>query len=106
MTPRIGALGADRNTALARGLDLPGLNPVPHTGASEATVPPGQEHPGGSGKQTSAWNPDWNVRGSNAPEMEHPGGGGPGPERPRMKQPWNGTSGATEGGGNGGSEKQ
>ena len=64
--------------ALASGLDRPGVNPVPRIGASEATGPPGLEHPGGSGKRTNAWNPDWNIRGSNAPGPEHPGGGGPG----------------------------
>ena len=106
MTPRIGASWADRSTALAPGLDRPGVNPVPRTGASQATGPPGLEHPGGSGKQTSAWNPDWNVRGSNAPGLKHPGGGSPGPERPETKQPWIGTSRATEGGGNRGGEKR
>ena len=70
--------------ALAPGLDLPGVNPVPRTGASEATGPPGMEHPGGSGKRTSTWNPDWNIRGSNAPGLEHPGGGSPGLERPGL----------------------
>ena len=100
MTPQIGASGADRSKAPAPGLDRPRVNPVPRTGASEATGPPGLEHPGGSGKLTSAWNPDWKVRGSNAPGLEHPGGESPGPERPGTKQPWIGTSGATEGGGN------
>ena len=91
MTPRIGASRADRSTALAPGLDRPGVNPVPRTGASEATGPPGLEHPGGSGKLISAWNRDWNVRGSNAPGLEHLGGGSPGPERPGTKRAldWN-----------------
>ena len=34
--PRIGASGAERSKALAPGLDRPGVNPVPRTGASEA----------------------------------------------------------------------
>ena len=84
MTPRIGASGADRSTALAPGLDRPGVNPVPRTGAFEATGPQGLERPGGSGKLTSAWNPDWNVRGSNAAGLEHRGGGSPGPECPGL----------------------
>ena len=67
MTPRIGASGADRGTALAPGLDRPLVNPVPRTGASEATGPQGLEHPGGSGKLRSAANPDCNVPGSTAP---------------------------------------
>ena len=37
MTPRIGASGVDWSTALAPGLDPPGVNPVPRTGASEVT---------------------------------------------------------------------
>ena len=37
MTARFGASGAERSTALAPGLDHPGVNPVPRTGASEAT---------------------------------------------------------------------
>ena len=106
MTPRIGASGADRSTALAPGLDRPGVSPVPQIGASEATRPPGLEHQGRSGKQTSAWNPDSNVRGGNAPGLEHLGGGSPGPERPGTKKPWIGTSSATEGVGNGGNEKR
>ena len=36
MMPRIGASGADWSTALAPGLDRPGVHPVPRTGASEA----------------------------------------------------------------------
>ena len=35
-TARFGASGAERSTALAPGLDRPGVNPVPRTGASEA----------------------------------------------------------------------
>ena len=37
MTPRIGASGAEWSSARAPGLDRPGVNPVPRTGASEAT---------------------------------------------------------------------
>ena len=37
MTPRIGASGAGWSSARAPGLDRPGVNPVPRTGASEAT---------------------------------------------------------------------
>ena len=59
--------------ALAPGLDCPGANPVPRTGASEATGPPGLEHPGGSGKLTTTGNPDSNIRGSKAAGLEHPG---------------------------------
>ena len=33
-TPRIGASGADKSKAQAPGLDRPGVNPVPWTGAS------------------------------------------------------------------------
>ena len=36
-TPRIGASGAEWSTAQAPGLDHPGVNPVPRTGATEAT---------------------------------------------------------------------
>ena len=36
-TPRIEATGAEWSTAQAPGLDRPGENPVPRTGASEAT---------------------------------------------------------------------
>ena len=52
MTPRIGASGARGSTARAPGLDRPGVNPVPRTGASEATGRirqrgrPGMELPG------------------------------------------------------------
>ena len=106
MTPRIGTSGADWSTALAPGLDRLGMNPVPRTGASEATGPPGLEHPGGTGKRTNAWNPDWNIQRSNAPGLEHPGGGGPGLERPGTKRPWFGTSAATEGGGISDGEKK
>ena len=33
-------------------------------------------------KRTNAWNSVWNIRGSNAPGLEHPGGGSPGLEHP------------------------
>ena len=36
-TARYGASGAEGSTALAPGLDRPGVNPVPRNGASEAT---------------------------------------------------------------------
>ena len=52
MTPRIGASGASGSTAGAPGLDRPGVNPVPRTGASEAT---------GRIRQKDA--PDWSYRG-------------------------------------------
>ena len=52
MTPRIGASGASGSTARAPGLDRPGVNPVPRTGASEAT---------GRIRQKDA--PDWSYRG-------------------------------------------
>ena len=48
--------------------------------------PPGLEHPGASGKRTNAWNPDWNIRRSNAPRLEHQGGGGRGLERPGLQK--------------------
>ena len=35
--PRFGASGAERSTALASGLDRPGVNPLPRTGASGGT---------------------------------------------------------------------
>ena len=52
MTPRIGASGASGSTARAPGLDHPGVNPVPRTGASEAT---------GRIRQKDA--PEWSYRG-------------------------------------------
>ena len=52
MTPRIGASGAERSSARAPGLDRPGENPVPRTGASEATE---------RIRQKDA--PDWSIRG-------------------------------------------
>ena len=51
-TPRIRASGAGWGTARAPGLDRPGVNPVPRTGASEAT---------GRIRQKDA--PDWSFRG-------------------------------------------
>ena len=52
MTPRIGASGARESTARAPGLDRPGVNQVPRTGASEAT---------GRIRQKDA--PEWSCRG-------------------------------------------
>ena len=56
MTPRIGASGARGSTARAPRLDRPGVNPVPQTGASEAT---------GRIRQKDA--PEWSCRGG----MQH-----------------------------------
>ena len=92
-TPRIGATRAERSTALAPGLDRPGVNPVPRTGASEVTerirqkdAPdwsiwgngentikrrPGLEQPGRSGARPNP--PDWIVRGrTRCHGLEHP----------------------------------
>ena len=75
MTARIGAQPPD--------WIVPGVNPVPRTGASEAPGPPGLEHPGGrNGKRTNVRNPDRNIRGGNGPRLEHPGGRSPGLEHP------------------------
>ena len=52
MTPRIGASRAGWSSAQAPGLDRLGVNPVPQTGASEAT---------GRIRQKDA--PDWSFRG-------------------------------------------
>ena len=52
MTPRIEASGAEWSLARAPGLDRPGVNPVPRTGASEATE---------RIRQKDA--PDWSIRG-------------------------------------------
>ena len=94
MTPRIGASGAGWSTARAPGLDRPGVNPVPRTGASEATGRirqkddrdwsfwGGMKH--GTSPQTgsSEGEPgatDWSVRGNGEntiqrrPGLEHPG---------------------------------
>ena len=60
---------------------------------------------GGEG-EASTWNRDWNIRGSKAPGLEHPGGGGPGLERPGRQRPGIGTSGATKGGGYGSGEQR
>ena len=79
MTPRIGASGASGSTARAPGLDLPGVDPVPGTGASEVTgrirqknasewsYQGGKKHSisprtGSSGGEPGAT--DWSVRGS------------------------------------------
>ena len=61
---------------------------------------------GGGEGEAGARNPDWNIRGSNAPRLEHPGGGSPGLERPGRQQPGSGTSGTSEEGGNGGGEQR
>ena len=99
MAPRIGASGADRSTAQTPGLDHPGLHPVPRTGTSEATGPPGLEHPRGrgSGKRTKAYgtrtgtsgdatHPDWNIRGAVALDWSVQGRGSPGLERPGQQK--------------------
>ena len=94
MTPRIGASGAAWSSARAPGLDRPGVNPVPGTGASEATerirqkdapdwsLRGGMKHgtsprTGSSGGEPGAT--DWSVRGNGEntikrrPRLEHPG---------------------------------
>ena len=94
MTPRIGASGAEWSKAQAPGLDRPGVNPVPQTGASEATerirqkdapdwsIGVGVEHGpsprnGSSGGEPGAT--DWSIRGNGEntvkrrPGLEHPG---------------------------------
>ena len=94
MTPRIGASGAAWSSARAPGLDRPGVNPVPPTGASEATerirqndapdwsIRGGMKHgtsprTGPSGGEPGAT--DWSVRGNGEntikrrPGLEHPG---------------------------------
>ena len=120
MTPRIGASGADWSTAQAPGLDRPGVNPVPRTGASEAaervrnkhapdwSIRGGLEHgsnprTGSSGGAPGAtdWNirgngtdpQDWNIRGAAAirqRQME------PGLEHPGTQCTQTGTSGGAE----------
>ena len=97
MTPRIGASGADWSTALAPELDRPGVNPLPRTGASEATGPPGLEHLGRSCKRTKAYgtrtgtsgdaaHPDWNIRGAEAVDWNVRGRIGLGFERPGQQK--------------------
>ena len=94
MTARIGASRASGSTARAPGLDHRGVNPVPRTGASEATgrlrqnnAPDwsyrgGMKHSisartGSSGGERGAM--DWSVRGNGEntikrrPGLEHPG---------------------------------
>ena len=94
MTPRSGASGAGLSSARAPGLDRPGVNPVPWTGASEATggirqkdapdwsIRGGMKHgispqTGSSGGEPGAT--DWSVRGNGEntinrrPGLEHPG---------------------------------
>ena len=102
-TPRNGASEAERSTALAPGLDRPGVNPVPRTGASEAaerirqkdapdwSIRGGMKHgpsprTGSSGGEPGAM--DWSVRGSGEnttkrrPGLEHPGRNEARPEPP------------------------
>ena len=92
--PRIGASGAEWSTAQASGLDRPGENPAPWTGASEATerirqkdAPEwsnrgGMKHgtsprTGSSGGEPGAM--DWSIRGNGEntikrrPGLEQPG---------------------------------
>ena len=99
----MGASGADWSTAQAPGLDRPGENPVPRTGASEATerirqkdapdwsIRGGVEQgtsprTGSSGGETGAT--DWNIRGNGEntakrrPRLEHPGRTGARPKPP------------------------
>ena len=90
-TPRNGASEAERSTALAPGLDRPGLNLVPRDGASEAaerirhkdapdwSIRGGMKH-GPRGAPGAA---DWNIRGRNAPGLELPGTKRPGNGRSR-----------------------
>ena len=89
MTPRIEASGASRSTARAPGLDRPGVNPVPRTGASEATgrirqrdaldwsYRGGLKHntsprTGSSGGEPGAT--DWSVRGGRESTTKRPPG--------------------------------
>ena len=60
---------------------------------------------GGEG-EANTWNPDWNIRRSKTPRLEHPGGGGPGLERQGKQRPWIGSSGAAKGGGYGSGEQR
>ena len=101
--PRIGASEAERSTALAPGLDCPGVNPVPRTGASDAkerirqkdapiwSVRGGMKHgtsprTGSSGGEPGAM--DWSVRGNGEnttrrrPGLERPGRTGARPKPP------------------------
>ena len=68
MTPRIGASGAEWSSARAPGLDRPGVNPLPRTGAFEATE---------RIRQIDA--PDWSIRGGlkhgTSPRTGSSGGG-------------------------------
>ena len=66
-TPRNGASEAERSTALAPGLDRPGVNPAPRTGASEATERIRQKDASDwsiqGGNEARPDSPDWIVRG-------------------------------------------
>ena len=94
MTPRIGASGAEWSSAPAPGLDRPGLNPEPRTGASEAaerirqkdapdqSIRGGVEHGPSPRTRSSGQEPvatDWSIRGNGEntikrrPGMEQPG---------------------------------
>ena len=88
-TPGIRASGAERSTALAPGVNRPGVNQVPRTGASEATerirqkdaldwsIRGGVEHgpsarTGSSGGEPGAT--DWSIRGNGENTIKrHPG---------------------------------
>ena len=60
---------------------------------------------GGEG-EANTWNPDWNIRGSKTPGLEHPGGGGLGLERRGKQRAGIGSSGAAKGGGYGSGEQR
>ena len=79
MTPRIGASGADLSTARAPGLDRPGVNPVPRTGASEAAERVDTRTP-----RIGASGADWST--AQTPGLDRPG---------VHPVPWTGTSEAT-----------
>ena len=119
----IEASGAEGSTALAPGLDRPGVNPVPRTGASEAaerirqkdapdwSIRGGMKHGTSSRTGSSGGEPgatDWSIRGSGEnttkrrPGWEHPGRNeasalAPGLDRPEVNPvPRTGASEATE----------
>ena len=60
----------------------------------------------GEEAESNTWNPDWNIRGSKKPGLEHPGGGGPGLERLGKQRPGIGSSGAAKEGGYGSGEQR
>ena len=113
MAPWIGASGADWSTAQAPGLDRPGVNPVPRTGATEAveregykdapdrSIRGGLEHGPNPRTELSAGAPgttDWNIRGNGTDPQDWNirGRNAPGLERPGTKRPGIGTSAATK----------